>query len=162
MWINLKAVLRILDFLCRSCLSFFSFSPPEIRWVSSRPPGRAVSGAGLGRVYFRSSWAHWSDQESISIKRIWVFCWGIATQHIYPIWCFPLWLWQCVRFSHQVFCSSSSLRRWEMFFFLSVFSASLRPEPFIYPQLQQVWFSGSTFTDFRSSGGKKINQELGS
>lgn len=41
-----------------------------------------MDGAGLGRVYFRSSVAHWSIWESISINRIWAFCWDIATHHI--------------------------------------------------------------------------------
>ena len=47
--------------------------------------GRFFCTAGLGRVYFRSSLIHWSARESTSIKRIWAFCWGIRTHHIYPI-----------------------------------------------------------------------------
>ena len=64
--------------------------------------GREVCTAGLGRVYFRSSLTHWSARESTSIKRIWAFCWDIATHHIYRISFFTVWLWQCLLFFHPV------------------------------------------------------------
>lgn len=136
---------------------FYIFTPtPQVNlhleaW--SHLPGREGCRARLRRVYFRSSLAHWSAWEAISIKRIWAICWGIATHHIYRISFFTVWLWQCFFSSTSVWWSSSSsfprLDRWEIFtlsLFFQPLWASLREASFIFHQ--------------RSSEQPHINQTL--
>lgn len=96
--------------------------------------GRAFCRAGLGRVYFRSSQAYWSAWESISIKRIWAFCWGIANHHIY-LFHFSLSVALAVSpfLPPSVSCPLlPPLNRWEIFLILSFFF-------FFY--LQHLWAS---------------------
>lgn len=104
---------------------------------------------GLGRVYFRSSMAHWSEREAISIKRNPAFCWGNATHHIYPISFFTVWRFASVSFSStkRVFVSaSSSSHRWESLRFINFPFASLNPHenPLFQTQHEEKMFEKRT------------------